>query len=113
MEIQIKKANNNFILNFSGDLKIKDIKEQITVLKQYLKAEKLQLNLENVKEIDLENIQIFCSACKSMAKSKRKLEFTGKTPENFKQLLEDAGFTKDNCLISKSNSKCLYDGIQI
>ncbi len=99
------------VLTFDGPLSI----EHCSKLKEIListmeQADAIIIDFENITDLDLSCIQIFCSASKSAEVHEKQLTIKENNSEVVNQNIENSGFIKDGKCIQKFCSNCFWTG---
>lgn len=104
-------SGNDGELILEGDLTV----EQAEELKEALiagmeQAERVTVNIEQVTEIDLSCLQVFCSAHRTFDSVEKELTFNRHGLAPFEQTLRLAGFNSVKVCDLKPNTACLWGG---
>jgi len=101
-------SGNSRILTFSGELTLEHAGAMRTAIIQALtEADHVEIDFSRVTEIDLFCLQLLCSAHRTSLRLKKRFNFVGSQPANFRETVEAAGYVrvagcgldvKHNCL---------------
>jgi anti-anti-sigma factor len=110
MNCQIMEESvDRVVLMLEGDLTVQTACELRDVIVQAQETGRhLGLNLEKVTGADVSCLQVFCSAHRSLAKSDRRLTFTGPLPESFARVIRQAGFNRERGCALDVHHTCLW-----
>lgn len=72
------------------------------------RAERLRINVEQIEEIDLSCLQVLCSAHRTAIGLQRSIEVAGTWPEDFRSVVERAGYSAGRSCGSPENVSCLW-----
>jgi ABC-type transporter Mla MlaB component len=109
MELLFEGPDDEGTITLKGDLVIQHASRLGKVLLETLETnQRMCLRLEELKEIDLSCLQVFCSAHRTAVALQKEMSIAGKWPEALGFAAEEAGFTKGMpCTIAKT-TKCLW-----
>jgi ABC-type transporter Mla MlaB component len=108
----IEQSNGSEIITLSGELTISCADELKEVLKSALSVrDQIGLNLEQVTEVDLSCLQLFCSAHRTSIRLDKKFNWDGIFPESLRNSAECAGFLRHIGCTGDLNTGCLWVSI--
>lgn len=93
MHFESSKQGDSVVLKVRGELTVEYAKEfQVALIEGLRKSDKMLVDLENVAEADITCLQLLSSALSSCARLGKRISLSGNLPEQFRQLVNDAGF---------------------
>ncbi len=100
-----KQAN----ITLDGNLTVGQAEGLRTLLiKALIDAEEVRVDFGTVTDVDLSCLQLLCSAHRSASRMKRSISLSGDWPELFKQIVEEAGYSRlAGCRLDVDHS-CLW-----
>ncbi len=109
MELPMDDQKNEATVVLAGDLKIPQAGPLKDTLLQALNGDKdLVLNIDQVKEVDVACLQVFCAAHRTFLQAGRQLIFNGPLPPQFLQSMKEAGFGRERgCTLNRTKT-CLW-----
>jgi len=111
MKYQRKKLKNHTKLKFSGELTIAHADAIRSALSDTLdKADSVVLDVEQVTEMDLSALQLFCSAHRTAVANGKQIRFGCQPPEALDQTMSSAGFVREIGCDHRAEEKCLWSG---
>ena len=109
MECTVEQSDEKKILNLEGDLTIMHAAELKKILQKAVdNSQCVELNLENVTNVDLSCLQLFCSAHRTSLKLNRTISIHSNPPEVLKEAARDAGFQLNKGCKHDSDDSCLW-----
>ena len=111
MEYSLKPGDNSCIISISGEMTILQVNELKDVLSHCLnKYESTRIDFEQVKTIDLANVQLLCSANMTYEKAGRTLSKTGMNAAVIESALTEIGYNRDRGCLENPCDLCLWKG---
>lgn len=109
MNFAIEESKDKVTLVLAGDLTITQISVAREELQNALnKSQHIELDLEEVKKVDLTFLQLLCSAHRKAVAMGKNLVFTGNIPAIFKKSIEDnCHEQRQDCKLD-ANENCLW-----
>jgi anti-anti-sigma regulatory factor len=109
MELPMEDQKDQTTVVLTGDLKISQAGPLKDTLVQALKGGKdMALDIEQVGEVDVACLQVFCAAHRTFLQSGRRLIFNGPLPSLFQKSMEEAGFGRERgCALNRTKT-CLW-----
>lgn len=109
MECKIKQSDERKILTLEGALTIIHAAELKKILQEAIDNSKnVELDIENVTDVDLSCLQLFCSAHRTSLNLNRTISIESNHPEVFREAVREAGFQqKQGCRLDPDGS-CLW-----
>ena len=93
MHFESSKQGDSVVLKVRGDLTVEYAKEfQAALIEELEKSDKILVNLESAGEADITCLQLLSSALRSSARLGKQISLSDNLPEQFMQLVNDAGF---------------------
>jgi ABC-type transporter Mla MlaB component len=107
-DITIKKKKNRRVLHLSGELVVQDAERLASGLLEALgDADRVEIDLSSVTDLDISCLQLFCAAHKTSAQQNKLLRIDGVCPEAVRRLAENAGFGHAGCSLDVGDA-CLW-----
>jgi anti-anti-sigma regulatory factor len=102
-----EKEQINLVL--TGDLKIEQAQAlRDTLLQAWEEDKNVILNIDQVNDVDVACLQVFCAAHRTFLKSGSRLIFNGPLPSLFQSSVEEAGFGRERgCTLNRTKT-CLW-----
>jgi anti-anti-sigma regulatory factor len=109
MKYTIKKRGKVRVLSFDGPLTLNDAKKiREALLKSLENTDDLRVDLNKVTKVDLSCLQLFCSAHRTVVKSRKHLKVSHPLPKVFETLAREAGFIRHMGCEWNSEDGCLW-----
>lgn len=97
------------VLELEGALTIARAEELRSMLSQALEnAEQLVVNVDNVTDMDLSALQLFCSAHHTSARAGKRITIDGNRLPAMSRSIEQAGYVRRFGCLSEGSSPCLW-----
>ena len=108
-DMQIDDSGGKGILKLDGDVTIEQAAELKNVLIDAIdKVNDLDIDVGELKNIDLSGLQLLCSAHRSSLNKNKTLNVINKKNDSYVKTILDAGFNRNLvCDVDKNNS-CLW-----
>jgi anti-anti-sigma regulatory factor len=111
MDVEMTRSGETNVLKLKGNWTIERATELKRVLLEILNScERIIIDLEELTELDLSTVQLFCSAHRTSLKLRKHLAFHEKKPETFKRMVRDVGFVRTLGCHKDSHKSCLWIG---
>lgn len=109
MGATLKKSGDRKIVVLDGDLTLPHAEALKNAFQNALReADDVAIAFENIREVDLSLLQLFCSLHRSAAQQKKHVKLEGNAPEALKDAVEAAGFSRHaGCKLDLDKS-CLW-----
>jgi anti-anti-sigma regulatory factor len=109
MELPMDDPKDRETIALAGDLKLPQAGTLKNSLLQALEGDKdLVVAIDQVNEVDVSCLQVFCAAHRTFLKSGRRLVFNGPLPPLFLKSMEEAGFGRERgCALNRTKT-CLW-----
>ncbi len=106
-----QQSRDRLVLKFKGELESDDINELKDILAKTLTTDYVMiLNMEDVKKIDNDCLQLLCRAHRISYKTDKSLMLCGIKPEIIEQSVKDAGHTRHTVCDSYGEDGCVWSG---
>lgn len=111
IEKSLAEDGKSVVLKAAGRLNIEVAAEiHRMALVALCEAEKVQLDLRQVEEMDITALQIICSACKTAAVQKRSFTSHGDLPECLGSLVKESGVIRNGICKHNADQFCNWFG---
>jgi anti-anti-sigma regulatory factor len=112
MPLNSSVRENGEIIITSGDrLTIENAAEFSRIVREALEASKnVAIEFEPAVEIDITDVQVLCSACKSAAQSNNQFSYHGPQPQALADVIAKSGAERNAICKYNNNSKCFWFG---
>ena len=111
MEYRIESSEEMELLVISGELTIRFASELRDVLLQAMNGgEQIIIRLENISEVDLSCLQLFCSAHRTALEFFKKLTLEVQNSEIFRERARQSGFLRNRGCSLDQGKTCLWIG---
>ncbi len=109
MNATFKQSGNKGFVTLEGDLTLPHAEALKGIfIKALLETDEVSIAMENVQNVDLSCLQLFCSANRSAVRVKKQLAFQGNPPQAMRNAAEAAGYTRlKGCKLDCEKS-CLW-----
>jgi anti-anti-sigma regulatory factor len=109
MALAYQEANNHGILKLAGDLTLGQAEElRMILIKAIISVDQLTLEFDDVHEVDLSCLQLFCSVHRSAVRMNKQVAFSGRYPAAFEKVVRDAGYARTTGCHLDCFSSCLW-----
>jgi len=111
MEFVTNQTEETGVLTLNGELTIQRAGEIKEILQKSIKsADKLEIRLENVADIDLSCLQLLCSAHRTALNLEKNITLVNGGSELYHQAVKYAGYDKSRGCPNNSQKNCLWKG---
>ena len=111
MDVEITRSAEMNVLKLKGSWTIERASELKRVLLEMLNScEHMSIDLEELTELDLSTMQLFCSVHRTSLSEGKHLAVYEKKSEAFKRLVREAGLARTLGCHKDPNEKCLWIG---
>jgi len=109
MQSTFNQSGNKSVIMLEGDLTLPHAKALKDIFTKALQeSDHVSVGLENVHNVDLSCLQLFCSAHRSAVRMKKQIMFHGNLPGVLKSAAEAAGYNRlKGCTLACEKS-CLW-----
>jgi ABC-type transporter Mla MlaB component len=103
------EAEGKTVISLGGDLTLSYVEEMRKIfMKALVNADLVSLQFENVGEVDLSCLQLFCSAHRSAVRLKKRIVLAGDAPQALKDAAEAAGYARQKGCRLDCDNTCLW-----
>jgi anti-anti-sigma regulatory factor len=109
MNATFKQSGNKGFITLEGDLTLPNAEALKGIcIKALLDADDVSIAMENVQNVDLSCLQLFCSAHRSAVRIKKHFAFSGSPPPAMRNAAKAAGYARlKGCKLDCEKS-CLW-----
>ena len=111
MRLNVNKSGSKGVLKLKGELTLlcaEDLKKAL--VRALKKVEHLVIDMQQVTEIDISCIQLFCSAHRTFIGKNRQLVIADTVSEGIKGSIVNSGFPNRARCLNEGESGCLWKG---
>jgi anti-anti-sigma regulatory factor len=103
-------GSDSIVLLIRGELTIAGVTElREAILQGFDEAERLEIDVEEVSEIDFFALQMICSAHRTSVLRKKLLTWSGAKPTTVAQVIKKSGFSRHcGCNLCPSTIDCMW-----
>jgi anti-anti-sigma regulatory factor len=111
MDVEITRSAERNVLKLKGSWTIERASELKRVLLEMLNScEHMSIDLEELTDLDLSTMQLFCSAHRTSLRDGKQLALHEGKSQSVKQIVREAGFVRTLGCHKDPNKKCLWIG---
>jgi len=111
MDVDITRSAETNVLKLKGSWTVKRANELKRVLLEILNScEHMVIDLEELTDLDLSSMQLFCSAHRTSLRDGKHLALYERKSQSLKQMVREAGFVRTLGCHKDPNKNCLWTG---